>query len=121
LRRGLGFALEVAGLAAGWPGQAQATGFDGSWSVLVVTEKGICDRAYRYGVRVADGRFKYEGEASVAMDGTVAPNGAVQVSIRLGGQDANGTGRLAGNGGAGTWRGAGKSGDCSGSWEAERR
>ena len=78
--------------------------------MLVVTEKGTCDRAYRYGVRVADGRFKYEGEASGAMDGIVAPNGAVQVSIRL-----------AGNSGAGTWRGTGKSGDCAGRWEAERR
>jgi hypothetical protein len=111
----------VACLAVGWAGQVRATGFDGSWSVLVVTEKGTCDRAYRYGVRVAEGQLKYEGEASVAMDGTVAPNGAVRVNIRLGGQGANGTGRLTGNGGAGIWRGAGKSGDCSGTWEAERR
>ena len=99
LGRGLGFALAVACLAAGWAGQTQAAGFDGSWSVLVATEKGTCDRAYRYGVRVADCRFKYDGEASVAMDGTVAPNGAVWVNIRLGG----------------------KSGDCAGRWEAERR
>lgn len=119
--RGIGYGLAVASLLAGWAGQAKAAGYDGSWSVLVVTEKGTCDRAYRYGVRVSHGQLRYEGEASVDMAGTVAPNGAVRVTIRMGQQGANGSGRLAGNGGIGTWRGTGNNGNCSGRWEAERR
>ena len=30
-------------------------GFDGQWSVLIVTESGTCDRAYRYGVTIRSG------------------------------------------------------------------
>ncbi len=29
--------------------------FDGLWSVLIVTEKGDCDRGYRYPIRIARG------------------------------------------------------------------
>ena len=114
-------AAGLLGLVAVLPPAAQAATHDGQWSVLVITEKGTCDRAYRYGIRVAEGRLRYEGDASVDMAGTVAPNGLVKVSIRLGNQGANGSGRLSGNSGAGTWRGAGSSGECSGRWEAERR
>ena len=45
------------------------------------------------------------------MAGTVSPNGAVKVSIRLGDKGADGTGHLSGNTGAGTWRGAGGNSD----------
>jgi hypothetical protein len=30
-------------------------GFDGLWSVLIITEKGTCDRGYRYAVRIKGG------------------------------------------------------------------
>lgn len=103
------------------PPAAVAATHDGQWSVLVITEKGTCDRGYRYSVRVRDGRLAYDGEAGVDMAGTVTPAGQVQVRIRLGNQGANGSGRLSGAAGAGTWRGAGSSGECSGRWEAERR
>ena len=116
------FAVFLAGLASmGAPSEASATEADGNWSVLVVTEKGECDTAYRYAVKVANGRVSYQGDASVDMAGTVAPNGAVKVSIRLGDKGANGTGRLSGQAGAGTWHGAGSNTTCAGRWEAERR
>lgn len=119
--RGMG--VLVLGLLAltGLTRPAMAAGFDGRWSVLVITEKGTCDQVYRYGVSVSGGRLKYDGEASIDMAGTVASNGAVTVSIRLGEQGANGIGRLTGNAGAGTWRSVGRSSDCAGRWEAERR
>src|ERR1700750_746691 len=63
---------------------AFAADHDGNWSVLVVTESGTCDRGYRYNVRIAGGRVIYQGNASVGVAGTVAANGAVRVSIRLG-------------------------------------
>ena len=96
------------------PSAALAAAQDGNWSVLIVTEKGECDAAYRYAVKVANGQVSYAGDASLDMAGTVAPNGAVKVSIRLGDKGANGTGRLSGQTGAGTWHGAGR-------WEAEKR
>lgn len=115
-----------AALLLGWaiaanPSSAHAAGYDGSWSVLIITEKGDCDRAYRYGVKVANGRVSYSGDASVDMNGTVSRSGAVKVSIRLGGKGANGTGRLSANAGTGTWRGAAANSTCGGRWEAERR
>jgi hypothetical protein len=66
--------LGSAGLASlGAPSEASATEVDGTWSVLVITEKGECDAAYRYAVKVANGRVSYQGDASVDMAGTVAP------------------------------------------------
>ncbi len=101
---------------------ANAAAHDGKWSVLVVTEKGDCDRGFRYEVRVADGLVRYSGEGAVGLNGTVAPNGAVNVVISANGKGtASGTGRLTANGGSGTWRGAGNGNECAGRWEAERR
>jgi hypothetical protein len=94
---------------------------DGNWSVVVITEKGDCDHAYRYSVSVKDGHLKYTGDAAVTMAGTVAANGAVKVSIRLGEKGANGAGRLSNNSGTGTWHGAATNSTCAGRWEAERR
>ena len=108
------------GLVAAPPAAFAAT-HDGNWSVLVITEKGTCDKAYRYSVGVTNGQVRYQGESAVNFNGTVSSNGAVKVNIRLGEQGANGTGRLTATSGAGTWRGVGGAGECSGRWEAERR
>lgn len=103
------------------PRLAAAAAFDGSWSVLIVTNQGDCDRGYRYGVRIANGKVDYEGTADIQLSGTVSPAGAVAVTVRRGSQNANGTGRISANSGSGTWRGRGSTGECSGTWEAERR
>jgi hypothetical protein len=93
------------------------TGYDGTWSVLIVTDKGSCDRAYRYPVRIRNGSVGYAGQASFTVTGRVAANGAVTVRVSRGNQSASGSGRLRGNSGGGSWRG----GDCSGHWTAEKR
>lgn len=100
---------------------ARAASHDGNWSVLIVTEKGDCDRGYRYSVAVSDGRVRYIGNGAVNLDGRVAANGAVKVNIRLGDKGASGTGRLLGDSGNGTWRGVGPNANCAGRWEAGRR
>jgi hypothetical protein len=101
---------------------AAAANHDGNWSVLVVTEKGECDRAYRYEVTVADGRVNFNRDPGISVAGTVAPNGAVKVSISGGvSRNAQGSGRLANDNGAGTWNGSGQTGACAGHWEASRR
>src|ERR1043165_2538108 len=93
-------ALLAGAAVAGKP--SAATVHDGSWTVLIITEKGDCDRAYRYALKVANGHVSYDGGASVNMAGTVAPDGAVQVSIKLGDKGANGSGHLSASTGAGT-------------------
>src|SRR5674476_1120877 len=45
-------ALLAGAAIAGQPHAAFAAIQDGNWSVLIVTEKGTCDRGYRYNVRV---------------------------------------------------------------------
>lgn len=115
-----GLAGIALGLLASAPG-AEASVLDGNWTVLVVTEKGTCDKAFRYEVAVAAGRVRYAGREAVNFNGTVSANGAVSVDIKMGEQGATGTGRLAANTGTGTWRGTGSNGTCTGRWEAERR
>ena len=110
----------AATLLAPEPVRAQA-GFDGSWSVLIVTETGECDRAYRYGIAIQSGQIVYGGEAGVAFTGRVASNGQVTATVRRGEQSATGSGRLSGSSGAGTWTGKSNTGACGGRWEAERR
>lgn len=116
--------LVAAGIGVGgclWPRPADAATHDGRWSVLVITDKGDCDRAYRYEVAVSDGKVRYAGPENVDFSGAIAASGAVQVKIRLGEQGAQGTGKLSAGSGGGTWHGTGKSGSCAGRWEAERR
>ena len=98
---------------------ASPKSFDGGWSVLIVTEKGTCDRAYRYPVKIENGAVGYAGSASFNISGSVGNNGAVTVTVSRGSQSATGTGRMSATDGGGTWTAG--SGECSGTWSAERR
>jgi hypothetical protein len=105
--------------AAPAPIAAGKASYNGTWSVLIVTEKGACDRAYRYPVRIENGLVGYAGTASFNVSGTVGDNGAVTVTVSRGRQSAKGTGRMSATDGVGIW--AASSGECSGTWSAERR
>ncbi len=100
---------------------SSAAKYDGSWSVVVITERGDCDRAYRYPVRVVNGAIQYLNEAGISITGRVDGSGRLRAVIRRGDQQAEGSGRLSGATGAGTWRGRDNFKQCSGRWEAERR
>jgi len=114
------FSALLAGAAVGGPPPAAfAAVRDGNWSVLIITEKGACDRDYRYEVKVANGRVSYRGDAGIDLAGSVAPDGAIKVSIKLGDKGASGTGHLSGSTGTGVWRGVGSNGSCAGRWEAQ--
>jgi len=92
--------------------------YDGLWSVSIVTEKGDCDRGYRYPIRISNGVLVNAGNvAAIDINGKVQQTGAITVTVSGGGKSATGSGRLAGNIGEGHWSG----GECSGSWTAERR
>jgi hypothetical protein len=91
--------------------------FDGTWSVLVMTQKGTCDPAYRYPIKISNGQLINAGDAAFTITGKVAETGAITVTVSAAGKSATGTGKLAGASGGGSWTG----GACSGAWTAERR
>jgi hypothetical protein len=111
------FALVAVSAGVATSGSFARPSYDGLWSVSIVTEKGACDRGYRYPVRISNGQLANAGDVAIDINGKVAPTGAITVSISAAGKSANGSGRLAGDIGEGQWSG----GECSGTWTAERR
>jgi hypothetical protein len=72
-------AISLAGaLGAAAPAAATPT-YDGLWSVVIVTQKGSCDKAYRYPVRIANGAVQNDGPSLINVSGKVGGNGAVTV------------------------------------------
>ena len=94
-----------------------ARSFNGMWSVVILTTRGDCDRAYRYPVAIAGTNVINAGSAAVDISGRVQGNGAVAVRVSGGGRSALGSGRLTASSGSGSWSG----GACAGVWTAERR
>ena len=111
-------AISFAGaLGAAAPAAAAAPNYDGLWSVVIMTQKGTCDRAYRYPVRISKGAVENDGPSLINVSGKVGGNGAVTVLVSAGDKSATGTGKLSGKIGGGKWSG----GECAGTWQAERR
>jgi hypothetical protein len=92
--------------------------YDGAWSVVIETTRGNCPAAIRAGVRILGGRLLADDQ-SYRLNGRVAADGAVRVTVSAAGQSAGGSGRLGRNVGRGLWRTS--LGECSGQWTAERR
>ncbi len=115
--RGSLFAVIAASTMFASSGTYSAPAYDGLWSVSIVTEKGDCDRGYRYPIRITNGILANAGSVSIDISGKVQPTGAIIVMVSAAGKSANGSGRLSGDIGEGRWSG----GECSGSWTAERR
>lgn len=113
--------LGALAILAGTPARAQATGYDGLWSVLIITEQGTCDRGYRYAVRIKQGRVAHADPSgsSFHIQGRVANGGGIRVSVTRGDKRADGSGRMSKTSGSGSWRSA--KGECSGIWTAEKR
>ena len=91
--------------------------YDGLWSVLIVTEKGDCDRGYRYPIRITRGTLSNGGDTAFTIAGKVGPTGLIRVTLSYGNVSANGLGQRTGSVGSGSWN----SNSCSGTWTAERR
>jgi hypothetical protein len=113
-------AVAALSLAAALPAPRSAEAvpsYDGIWSVVIVTEQGLCDRAYRAPIRITKGNLVNAGSGQFTISGTVGKDGTVTVLVSHGDKSATGTGRLSGKTGAGSWSG----GPCAGTWQAERR
>jgi hypothetical protein len=96
------------------------TSFDGYWSILIVTDAGSCDPAYRFGLRIAGGQLFYNGVSGVELSGRVDVRGRVRVTLRQGDSAAQGSGQLSESSGSGGWQGASPTARCSGHWLAAR-
>jgi hypothetical protein len=79
--------------------------YDGLWSVSIVTEKGDCDRGYRYPIRITRGVLSNAGDTAFSIAGSVGPSGLIRVTVSHGSASASGLGRLSGNLGSGFWNG----------------
>jgi hypothetical protein len=95
--------------------------FDGDWSVVIQSRDGSCAPTVRYPVAITNGIVTNAGEVPATVQGRVAPNGTVRVTVQSGGSWASGAGRLSTSSGSGVWRGQGSTGLCEGTWQAERR
>lgn len=67
------------------PAAMARSSFDGRWSVLIVTDAGTCDRAYRYALNIINGRVTYD-DPSFEVSGHVDARGHVSVSVAAGGE-----------------------------------
>jgi hypothetical protein len=99
------------------PAEAAPPSYDGLWSVVIVTQQGICEPSYRAPIRIHKGHLLNAGSAQFTISGRVGKNGAVVVQVTQGPNSATGTGRLHNTRGGGSWSG----GPCSGTWQAEKR
>ena len=117
-RGGAIFAFVAASASIATTSTFAVPAYDGLWSVSIVTEKGDCDRGYRYPIRIQNGQLANAGNVTaITINGKVQPTGAITVNVSSGSKSANGSGRLSGDLGEGHWAG----GECSGTWTAERR
>ena len=96
------------------------TPYDGYWSVVIYTQRGACQPAYRSGVSIVNGYVR-GGGGMASVYGRVNRRGAVSVVVQSGAQSARGSGRLGRRAGSGRWSGRGTAGRCSGRWVAQRR
>jgi hypothetical protein len=99
------------------PAEAAPPSYDGLWSVVIMTQQGICEPSYRAPIRISKGHMVNAGSASFTINGRVGKNGAVVVQVTQGANSATGSGHLNSTRGGGSWSG----GPCSGVWHAERR
>jgi len=118
LALGLGLGTILVGGAAA----VSANRHDGTWSVRMVTDSGLCDSTYAYSIAIENGTVRYllnPGDSPTTVSGRIGPDGAVDLDIRRSIAKVDASGRLNGKAGSGTWQ-LGMLG-CSGRWTAQKR
>ncbi|MFE1602255.1 hypothetical protein [Methylobacterium sp. ID0610] len=110
-----------AGLVSSLPAlSGEGRGYNGTWTVQLVTESGLCDSRYVVSLAVRDGdvRLASLGEGGATVSGRVGENGSVGLTVRKGSASGAASGHLQASSGSGTWS---VSSLCSGRWTAQRR
>jgi hypothetical protein len=100
------------------PPTVRAGAYDGTWNVVFATQAGNCSSTNSMPFAVSGTRLSSAGGGKVT--GGISRSGVVAVRISVGLSAASGSGRLAGNAGAGRWSGVISGDRCSGSWQATR-
>ncbi|MDP4024530.1 hypothetical protein Q8W71_18050 [Methylobacterium sp. NEAU 140] len=110
----------VAGLSltAACPAAAAPDAHNGTWSVELVTESGMCNARYSYAVAIREGQVRaVSATGGARVSGRVSPDGTVGLTVSNGMASGSGSGRLTGGSGSGTWA---VSSLCAGRWTARR-
>jgi hypothetical protein len=92
--------------------------YDGSWSLVFFTQRGVCDSTYNFSVNINDGVLTHPN--LVKFRGYVGRSGAVRASVTVHDKYASGSGRLTADSGRGTWSGRAGGERCLGYWTAQR-
>jgi hypothetical protein len=111
-------AAALAAFAAPSAADARTGAYDGVWNVLFATQRGNCSSSNSVPFTVTGTRVSSAGGGKVT--GGISRGGTVSVNISVGASKASGSGRLAGNSGAGRWSGIITGDRCSGTWQATR-
>jgi hypothetical protein len=99
-------------------GATSSAAFNGSWSLVFVTQSGACDPTYDFAVDISNGRVTHPN--LVKFKGSVQNSGFVRASVAVQDKYASGSGRLIGASGKGTWTGHSGNARCVGYWTAQR-
>jgi hypothetical protein len=97
---------------------AEPAKFDGSWSVSLVANGGLCGSGTSSTLMVQNGSVR-AGGAGVSVSGQVGPSGSVNLALQKSGVQGSASGKLSGASGSGSW--SVSSLGCSGRWTAQRR
>ena len=101
-------------------GAREAGNYDGTWTVVLTTESGLCDARYSTSLAVQDGQVRPVAKTSTSsatVTGRVGPDGTVGLSVATSAASGTASGRLQAQNGAGIWQ---VSALCSGRWTAKR-
>ena len=97
---------------------AEPAKFDGTWSVSLVANAGLCGSGTSSTLMVQNGSVR-AGGSGVSVSGQVGPSGSVILALQKSGVQGTASGRLSGTSGSGSW--SVSSLGCSGRWTAQRR
>ena len=92
--------------------------FDGTWSVSLVADGGLCGSGASQTLTVQNGSVR-AGGSGVSVSGQVGPSGSVSLALQKSGVQGTASGKLSGTSGSGSWTVS--SLGCSGRWTAQRR
>lgn len=118
-RAGLALAGLIGGTGLAWAAPLPHNPFDGRWSVEVITDKGSCDRAYRWSIGVDSGRVTDIGGNVAKAAGGIDRGGRVAMTLTRNADVLTARGAVSGKWGQGTW--VAPTQQCAGRWRAELR
>src|SRR3954466_15101072 len=76
--------------------------FDGTWSVQLVADGGLCGSGASSTLTVQNGSVR-AGGSGVSVSGQVGPSGSVSLALQKSGVQGTASGKLSGSSGSGSW------------------